>query len=207
MRKTARGFSAAPARVCVANTAEEIAGLFREIESAVAAGLTAAGFFTYECGTCFEPKAGMRARPCNEPLAWIGIYERAYRFDHARGTFPDGEPPGLEKFRSGSDEPEPELAIDAETRPDGSAIRRTDRGDPRVDSRRRCVSTQLHGSHERACARQCGRACMRACANGSQWSMGHLFTGRPGGGFSRFRQSCSSDWNLKTASGALPRSL
>jgi para-aminobenzoate synthetase/4-amino-4-deoxychorismate lyase len=103
----------APVRVCVANTAAEIAGLFSEIENAIAAGLTAAGFFTYECGNCFEPKAGMRARPASEPLAWFGIYEQAYRFDHAKGTFPDGEPPGLAGFRAGEDEPAEELAIDS----------------------------------------------------------------------------------------------
>src|ERR1017187_2367775 len=50
----------APLRVYMANDAAEIACLFREIENAVAVGQTAAGFFTYESGKCFEPKAGMR---------------------------------------------------------------------------------------------------------------------------------------------------
>jgi para-aminobenzoate synthetase/4-amino-4-deoxychorismate lyase len=100
---------AAPVSVCVANEAAEIAGLFREIESAVAAGLTAAGFFTYECGNCFEPKAGMRASQPGQPLAWFGIYERAYRFDHATGAFPDGEPPALENLCG----PEVEFPIEA----------------------------------------------------------------------------------------------
>jgi para-aminobenzoate synthetase/4-amino-4-deoxychorismate lyase len=107
----------APVRVCVANNAAEIAGLFSEIESAVQKGQTAAGFFTYECGNCFEPKARMRAsldgKPLAQPVAWIGIYERSYRFDHATGTFPDGEPPGLESFRGIQDEPPNELPIEA----------------------------------------------------------------------------------------------
>jgi len=110
-----------PVRVCVADTAAEIAELFCEVESAVAAGMTAAGFFAYECGSCFEPKAGHCVSPANEPLAtplaWFGIYERCYRFDHATGTFPDGEPPGLEHFRGGEDkhgnEPLTEATVDA----------------------------------------------------------------------------------------------
>jgi para-aminobenzoate synthetase/4-amino-4-deoxychorismate lyase len=111
----------APLCVCVANEAVEIAGLFRKIEHAVQAGKTVAGFFTYECGICFEPKAGVRgslddkalAQPQAQPLAWIGIYERAYRFDHATGTFPDGEPPGLESFRGIQDEPLKDSPIEA----------------------------------------------------------------------------------------------
>lgn len=104
----------APLRICVANTAAEVAGLFREIESAIAAGFTAAGFFTYECGKAFEPKADMRASQPGQPLAWFGVYERSYRFDHETGTFPDGEPPELLRFRVGEDQPDSELVIDAE---------------------------------------------------------------------------------------------
>ncbi len=50
----------APVRVCAAYDAAEIPALFAAIESAVAAGKSAAGFFSYECGSCFEPKAQMR---------------------------------------------------------------------------------------------------------------------------------------------------
>jgi len=102
----------APARECVAKSAAEIGGLFREIENAVVAGLTAVGFFTYECGNFFEPKAGMKAARPGHPLAWFGIYERAYRFDHATGTFPDGEPPGLADFRVGPLKPD-EMEVQA----------------------------------------------------------------------------------------------
>jgi para-aminobenzoate synthetase/4-amino-4-deoxychorismate lyase len=92
----------APLRVCAAHTPAEIPGLFREIESAVRDGLWAAGFFSYECGECFEPTAPMRRSP-EAPLAWFGIYERSYGFDHESGRFADGEPPGLTKrFETGS---------------------------------------------------------------------------------------------------------
>ena len=111
----------APVRVCAAWHAAEIPALFAEIENAVAAGQSAAGFFSYECGNCFEPKAAMRASREGQPLAWFGIYERSYAFDHEAGTFLDSEPPELEQFRDGKagadDEthvPEPEAEIAAE---------------------------------------------------------------------------------------------
>jgi para-aminobenzoate synthetase / 4-amino-4-deoxychorismate lyase len=96
----------APARICVAWVPAEIPAVFREIENAVAAGWCAAGFFTYECGTAFEPKAGIHARRASslessQPLAWFGIYERSYLFDHATGDFIDGEPRALERYRAG----------------------------------------------------------------------------------------------------------
>lgn len=89
-----------PLRVCVANSASELAVLFAEIESAVAAGYMAAGFFAYECGNCFEPKTNLPPPPEGQPLAWFAIYERSYRFDHATGTFEGGEPHQLANFRT-----------------------------------------------------------------------------------------------------------
>jgi para-aminobenzoate synthetase/4-amino-4-deoxychorismate lyase len=111
----------APVRVCVAWQAAEIPGLFAEIESAVAEGHSAAGFFSYECGNCFEPNAAMRPSREGQPLAWFGIYERSHAFDHDTGTFLDGEPPELARLRvggagaeEGTREPEPEPEIAAE---------------------------------------------------------------------------------------------
>jgi len=72
--------------------------LFSAIEDAVAAGRFAAGYFAYECGTAFEPTAGqclVKARQqLAQPLAWIGIYDRCYCFDHRTGAFQDGSPDG-----------------------------------------------------------------------------------------------------------------
>lgn len=100
--KTKRIFTA-PLRVCAARGSAEIPGLFEQIEKAVAGGLNAAGFFSYECGEAFEPKAGTRAErgPAGvsfQPLAWFGIYERSYVLDCASGEFVGGEPPELEGF-------------------------------------------------------------------------------------------------------------
>ena len=88
----------APLRICIANRPAEIPALFAEIELAVKAGLCAAGFFSYECGQVFEPKAAMRENP-DGPLAWFGIYDRSYGFNQATGDFTEGEPPELAAFR------------------------------------------------------------------------------------------------------------
>lgn len=95
----------APLRAHAAYRPDEIPPLFAEIEEAVAAGLCAAGFFSYECGAAFEPAARMRAPRAGTPLAWFGIYERAYVFDHECGEFTGGSPPQLDEFRSREEAP------------------------------------------------------------------------------------------------------
>jgi para-aminobenzoate synthetase/4-amino-4-deoxychorismate lyase len=85
----------APARVLEAHVPDDVTGLFAQIEDAVDSGFVAAGFLSYECGQAFEPSAGLQAGGSGTPLAWFGIYERAYLFDHLAGTFVGGEPPGL----------------------------------------------------------------------------------------------------------------
>jgi para-aminobenzoate synthetase / 4-amino-4-deoxychorismate lyase len=113
----------APLRVCAAYSPAEIPVLFAAIESEIAAGHCAAGFFSYECATCFEPKADTRPGREGQPLAWFGIYARGYAFDHVTGEFVGGEPPELARFRAQqisevarvsetARPPEPELAAD-----------------------------------------------------------------------------------------------
>src|SRR5580658_2671022 len=84
-----------PLRQLTAHTSAEVPSLFRDIENAIAAGHCAAGFFTYECGNCFEPKAATYPSRADQPLAWFGVYERSYAFDHSTGAFVDGIPPEL----------------------------------------------------------------------------------------------------------------
>jgi para-aminobenzoate synthetase/4-amino-4-deoxychorismate lyase len=84
--------------VISANRPAEIPALFAEIESAVAAGHFAAGFFAYEAGACFEPTAELLPSRPGLPLAWFGIYENCHRFDHQTGAFAEGDPPGLSRF-------------------------------------------------------------------------------------------------------------
>jgi para-aminobenzoate synthetase/4-amino-4-deoxychorismate lyase len=103
----------APLRILIANQLADLPALFAEIEGAVALGHHAAGYFSYECGHFFEPTAALRPIRPGQPLAWLGIYDRCYLFDHHAGTFADGNPPGLEKFRSAmiglQQEPAPQL--------------------------------------------------------------------------------------------------
>jgi para-aminobenzoate synthetase/4-amino-4-deoxychorismate lyase len=89
----------APVRVIEANSLAEISELFAQIESAVAAGFVAAGFFSYECGKCFEPSAHQRPSRSGQPLAWFGIYERSYLFDHRIGNFVGSDAPSLIELR------------------------------------------------------------------------------------------------------------
>ena len=84
-----------PLRVLEARAPGDVADLFPQIEDAVQRGYFAAGFFAYECGAFFEPSAALRPSRDNELLAWFGIYERCFCFDHTTGKFLDGEPADL----------------------------------------------------------------------------------------------------------------
>jgi para-aminobenzoate synthetase / 4-amino-4-deoxychorismate lyase len=81
-----------PVRVLEVRTLADIAKLFPQIEEALRRGHFAAGFFAYECGAFFEPSAMLRPGRDDELLAWFGIYERCYCFDHITGKFVDGGP-------------------------------------------------------------------------------------------------------------------
>ncbi len=74
----------------------ELPKLFEMIEDAVARGLFVAGYFAYECGQYFETTANLCSSSDGALLAWFGVYDRCYRFDHAAGMFLDGVVPGVE---------------------------------------------------------------------------------------------------------------
>ncbi len=94
-----------PVRILEARTSAEVAGLFAQIEDAIHRGHFVAGFFAYECGGLFEPSAAMRPGRDNDLLAWLGVYDRCYCFDHTTGTFLDGEPPNLPDLSAGLEIP------------------------------------------------------------------------------------------------------
>ena len=83
-----------PLRVLIARTSTELTGLFEHIQRATEKGQFAAGFFSYECGSAFEPKAALPSRIAETslPLAWFGIFDRCHLFDHTKGAFVDGAP-------------------------------------------------------------------------------------------------------------------
>jgi len=95
-----------PLGMLEARLATDVAELFARIERALAKGHVAAGFFTYECGQAFEPKAQLHPGDSKTPLAWFGIYDRAYLFDHLHGEFVGTEPPGLAELRASSGSPD-----------------------------------------------------------------------------------------------------
>ncbi|MGA9669160.1 MAG: aminodeoxychorismate synthase component I [Terracidiphilus sp.] len=105
----------APLRILNASQPADLTQLFAEIESAVADGLYAAGYFTYECASFFEPTVAMRPNPPDQPFAWFGIYDRVHLFNHRTGTFLEGDPPVLAEFRNATpiDETAPEPSIES----------------------------------------------------------------------------------------------
>ena len=143
-----------PNRVCVAYTPADVGELFALIENAVAAGQTAAGYFAYECGNCFEPKAGTRSLPVGEPLAWFGIYQRSYRFDHATGAFEGGAPPQLVGLRNVPQTQADDSRVDAALALDRSNMRSASRRFMSGFARGMCISLtsprryrlKVHGS-------------------------------------------------------------
>jgi para-aminobenzoate synthetase/4-amino-4-deoxychorismate lyase len=91
----------APRRVFKTHRLVDLPALFAEIESAVAAGFYAAGYFAYECGAFFEPTAAaIQPGPPStaNPLAWFGIYGPPVLFDHHTGDFRHGELPALARL-------------------------------------------------------------------------------------------------------------
>jgi para-aminobenzoate synthetase/4-amino-4-deoxychorismate lyase len=97
-----------PLGIAVVRQLSELPGLFQQIEQAVAAGLYAAGYFSYECAALFEPTALLppgspsMARPGpwpNQPLAWFGLYAPPHLYDYQSGAFVGAEPPVLARFR------------------------------------------------------------------------------------------------------------
>jgi para-aminobenzoate synthetase/4-amino-4-deoxychorismate lyase len=65
----------APAEVVVANFPEEVEAAFQRLEAGRAAGLYAAGFFSFELGYVLEPRlSGLMPRERKVPLMWFGLY-------------------------------------------------------------------------------------------------------------------------------------
>ncbi len=83
-----------PKRVLAVEALSEIPGLFRQIEACLAKGCYVAGFMSYECGYHFEPSAALRPpKQASLPLAWFGVYEGPFIFDHQTGGFQGDSPP------------------------------------------------------------------------------------------------------------------
>ncbi len=65
-----------PQEIVSAETSQDVEPAIDRIEAAVADGLHAAGFFSYELGYVLEPKlAGLMPQKRSVPLLWFGLYE------------------------------------------------------------------------------------------------------------------------------------
>ena len=65
-----------PQEIIVAEHPDEVAGAFERLEAGRAAGLHAAGFFSFELGYVLEPKiAPLMPAERKVPLLWFGLYE------------------------------------------------------------------------------------------------------------------------------------
>jgi para-aminobenzoate synthetase/4-amino-4-deoxychorismate lyase len=71
-----------PVRTITVHHPAELPQAFAQIEAALASGLYAAGYFSYECGYHFENHPA--PAPAALPLAWVGLYRDPIIFDHAQ---------------------------------------------------------------------------------------------------------------------------
>jgi para-aminobenzoate synthetase / 4-amino-4-deoxychorismate lyase len=84
-----------PAQTITASGLDGIPALFQQIEEALANGHYVAGYLSYECGYHFERFDGVNLSPPPLPLAWFGIYNQPFIYDHAEARFTGAEPPTL----------------------------------------------------------------------------------------------------------------
>ena len=82
----------APAQVLSATKLDELFALFEKIEQSLRSGAFVAGFMAYECGRHFQQNAAAEEADTGMPLAWFGVYPRAYVFNHRAGSFEGGTP-------------------------------------------------------------------------------------------------------------------
>jgi para-aminobenzoate synthetase/4-amino-4-deoxychorismate lyase len=74
----------APERIVVVNDPAGVEAGLDAVTQGLAAGLEAAGFFSYELGYCLEPKlAGLLPKDRRQPLLWIGLFRSSRRFGDA----------------------------------------------------------------------------------------------------------------------------
>lgn len=103
-----------PVEIVEASAASEIAGAFTRIEAALARGLHAAGFLSYELGYAFEPRlAALLPSGRALPLLWFGLFEapRSIASEALDRRFAALCPPLLEALTFGLDETGHALAV------------------------------------------------------------------------------------------------
>jgi para-aminobenzoate synthetase / 4-amino-4-deoxychorismate lyase len=71
-----------PVQVLSASKLDEIPGLFRQLEGALAVGFHVAGFVGYESGYHFQSLEGISMAPSELPLVWFGVYRAPLVHEH-----------------------------------------------------------------------------------------------------------------------------
>lgn len=66
--------------------------LFDEIEQELSSGSYVAGFLSYEFGEQLQEMSSRDLAGTPTPLAWFGVYRKAFVFDHRSGEFQDESP-------------------------------------------------------------------------------------------------------------------
>jgi para-aminobenzoate synthetase / 4-amino-4-deoxychorismate lyase len=93
----------APKQIVVVDDPHAVEAGLDAVTQGLAAGLEAAGFFSYELGYCLEPKlAGLLPTHRRQPLFWIGLFHAPRRLDD-KGTRAWLEANGAEGSASFSD--------------------------------------------------------------------------------------------------------
>jgi para-aminobenzoate synthetase / 4-amino-4-deoxychorismate lyase len=84
-----------PLTELIAWKAQDLEWLMEAIDRHLASGLYVAGYFSYECGESFVGLATEASdQPqANEPLAWLGVFEKPIKFRHRDGALYGGPLP------------------------------------------------------------------------------------------------------------------
>lgn len=82
-----------PVKILSAQALGDIPTLFDDIEENLRKGFFVAGFLSYEAGYHFEKVVPRPLLHSVCPLAWFGVYQRPFVFNHGSGTFENEAPP------------------------------------------------------------------------------------------------------------------
>jgi para-aminobenzoate synthetase/4-amino-4-deoxychorismate lyase len=78
----------APRAVVTAMSVDDVTPALARVRAAVADGVHAAGFLSYEAGHAFEPHAGKPGKPA-APLLWFGLFDRYELIPDVSAWLPD----------------------------------------------------------------------------------------------------------------------
>lgn len=87
-----------PSQILTALSPEQLDLVLAQVEAAVRSGTYAVGYFGYECGAWAEPASRPRMPEPRQPIAWIGLYDQSFVFDHQLGVFTGSAPAELNRF-------------------------------------------------------------------------------------------------------------